>query len=71
MMSKSHVQIVSDVSKALATLQGDPETMQGFGAMAKSSLQDGVLSELQRNSSHSRSPSPSAATPASASTSRR
>ena len=46
-MSKSHVQLVGDVSKALATLRKEiPETMQGFGAMAKSSLQDGALSEL-------------------------
>ena len=48
-MSKSHVQLIGDVSKALATLRKEiPETMHGFGAMAKSSLQDGALSELQK-----------------------
>ena len=48
-MSKSHVQITNDVSKALSTLRKEiPDTMQGFGAMAKSSLQDGALSELHK-----------------------
>ncbi|MDD3677119.1 MAG: carboxymuconolactone decarboxylase family protein [Thauera propionica] len=49
MSSKSFVQITTDVSKALATLRKEtPETMQGFSAMAKGALQDGVLSELQK-----------------------
>jgi AhpD family alkylhydroperoxidase len=48
-MSKSFVEITTDVSRAMKTLHKEiPETMQGFGAMAKSSLQDGVLSELQK-----------------------
>ena len=48
-MSKSFVQITTDVSKALATLRKEiPDTMQGFGAMAKNSLQDGALTELQK-----------------------
>lgn len=48
-MSKSHVQITNDVSKALATLRKEiPDTMQGFGAMAKSALQDGALTELHK-----------------------
>ena len=48
-MSKSHVQLTNDVSKALATLRKEiPDTMQGFGAMAKSSLKDGALSELHK-----------------------
>ena len=49
MSSKSFVQITTDVSKALATLRKEtPETMQGFNAMAKGALQDGALSELQK-----------------------
>ncbi|APR05304.1 carboxymuconolactone decarboxylase family protein [Thauera chlorobenzoica] len=48
-MSKSFVQITSDVSKALGTLRREiPQTMTSFGAMAKSSLQDGALSELHK-----------------------
>ncbi|ENO90099.1 carboxymuconolactone decarboxylase family protein [Thauera linaloolentis] len=48
-MSKSFVQITTDVSKALATLRKEaPETMQGFNAMAKGALQDGALGELQK-----------------------
>ena len=48
-MSKSFVQITTDVSKALATLRKEnPETMQGFGAMAKGALKDGALTEPQK-----------------------
>ena len=48
-MSKSFTTITSDVSKALGTLRKEiPDTMQGFGAMAKSSLKDGALSELHK-----------------------
>lgn len=48
-MSKSFVQITTDVSKALATLHKEnTETMQGFSAMAKASLKDGALTELQK-----------------------
>lgn len=48
-MSKSFVQITQDVSKALESLRAEaPETMQGFGAMARSALKDGALSTLQK-----------------------
>ena len=48
-MSKSFVQITTDVSKALASLRKEtPETMQGFNAMAKGALQDGALTELHK-----------------------
>jgi AhpD family alkylhydroperoxidase len=48
-MSKSFAQITTDVSRALGTLRKEiPETMHGFGAMAKGALQDGVLTELQK-----------------------
>ncbi len=48
-MSKSFVQITADVSKALGTLRKEiPATMQGFSTMATSSLQDGALTELQK-----------------------
>ncbi|MBS0510923.1 MAG: carboxymuconolactone decarboxylase family protein [Proteobacteria bacterium] len=48
-MSKSFVQITTDVSRALGTLRKEiPDTMQGFSAMAKGALQDGALSELQK-----------------------
>ncbi len=48
-MSKSFVQITTDVSRALGTLRKEiPDTMQGFSAMARGALQDGALSELQK-----------------------
>jgi len=48
-VSKSFVQITQDVSKALESLRAEaPETMQGFGAMARSALKDGALSTLQK-----------------------
>lgn len=48
-MSKSFVQITTDVSRALGTLRKEiPDTMQGFGAMAKGALQAGALSELDK-----------------------
>ena len=48
-MSKSFVQITQDVSRALDTLRAEaPETMQGFGAMARGALKDGALSTLQK-----------------------
>ncbi len=48
-MSKSFIQITTDVSKALATLRTEnPETMHGFGAMAKGALKDGALTELHK-----------------------
>jgi len=46
---KSFVQITQDVSKALESLRAEaPETMQGFGAMARGALKDGALSTLQK-----------------------
>ena len=48
-MSKSHVQLTNDVSKALGTLRKEiPETMQGFGAMSKAALAAGALSALDK-----------------------
>jgi len=48
-MSKSFVQITTDVSRALGTLRKEiPDTMQGFGSMAKGALQDGAMTELQK-----------------------
>ncbi|MBN8440516.1 MAG: carboxymuconolactone decarboxylase family protein [Thauera sp.] len=48
-MSKSFVQITTVVSRALGTLRKEiPDTMQGFGAMAKGALQDGAMTELQK-----------------------
>lgn len=48
-MSKSFVQITSDISRALETLRAEaPETMQGFGAMAKASMKAGALSALDK-----------------------
>lgn len=48
-MSKSFVQITTDVSRALGTLRKEiPDTMQGFGTMAKGALQDGAMTELQK-----------------------
>lgn len=48
-MSKSFATITGDVSKALAGLRKDiPETMQGFGALAKSALAPGALSALEK-----------------------
>ncbi len=48
-MSKSFAQITSDVSRALNTLRKEtPETMQGFGALAKAALKSGALSELDK-----------------------
>ncbi len=48
-MSKSFVQITTDVSRALATLRKEiPDTMQGFSALAKNALQDGALTELHK-----------------------
>ena len=49
MSSKSFVTVTSDISKALGTLREEiPETMQGFGAMAKAALAPGALSELDK-----------------------
>ena len=46
MGSKSFVTITSDVSKALETLRQEiPDTMQGFGAMARGAMAAGALDE--------------------------
>ncbi|ATE60262.1 carboxymuconolactone decarboxylase family protein [Thauera sinica] len=48
-MSKSFVQITTDVSRALGTLRKEiPDTMQGFSVMAKGALQDGAMTELHK-----------------------
>ncbi len=48
-MSKSFVQITSDVSKGIEGFRAAaPETMQGFSAMAKSALKAGALSALDK-----------------------
>jgi len=49
MAGKSYVQITNDVSTALDTLRKEaPDTMKGFGAMAKGAMKAGALSELQK-----------------------
>lgn len=49
MSAKSFTQITTDVSKALESVRAAvPETMQGFGAMAKAALKPGVLSALDK-----------------------
>ncbi|HRP97842.1 MAG TPA: carboxymuconolactone decarboxylase family protein [Rhodocyclaceae bacterium] len=49
MSGKSFVQITSDVSKGLEALRREaPETMEGFGAMAKAALKEGALSALHK-----------------------
>lgn len=49
MSGKSFVQITNDVSKALEALRAEvPETMQGFGAMAKGALKEGAVSALHK-----------------------
>jgi AhpD family alkylhydroperoxidase len=49
MAGKSFVQITGDVSKALDVLRAEiPETMQGFGSMAKGALKAGALSPLEK-----------------------
>ncbi len=48
-MSKSFVQITADVSQALDALRAEvPETMAGFGAMARGALKEGELSALHK-----------------------
>jgi len=49
MPGKSFVQITNDVARALETLRAEnPETMQGFGAMARGALKEGALSALNK-----------------------
>ncbi|PKO56347.1 MAG: alkylhydroperoxidase [Betaproteobacteria bacterium HGW-Betaproteobacteria-21] len=48
-MSKSFVQITTDVSRALESMCTEvPDTMQGFSAMAKASMKAGALSALDK-----------------------
>jgi len=48
-VSKSFVTITTDVAGAMETLRKEiPETMQGFGAMAKGALKGGALSALDK-----------------------
>lgn len=49
MAGKSYVQITNDVSSALDTLRKEaPDTLRGFGMMAKGAMKAGVLSELDK-----------------------
>lgn len=49
MSGKSFVEITNNVSKALEQFRADqPDTMQGFGSMAKAALQDGAVSALHK-----------------------
>lgn len=49
MPGKSFVQITNDVAKGLEVLRAEvPETMQGFSAMARSALQEGAVSALNK-----------------------
>jgi AhpD family alkylhydroperoxidase len=49
MPAKSFAQITSDVSRALDALRAEvPDTMLGFGALAKAALKPGALSALEK-----------------------
>lgn len=49
MSSKSFKQITTDLNKALATFRAaQPETMNGFSAMAKAAMAPGVLSAIDK-----------------------
>ncbi|MCW8808745.1 MAG: carboxymuconolactone decarboxylase family protein [Rhodanobacter sp.] len=49
MPSKSFKQITQDLNKAIATFRvAQPDTMGGFSAMAKSALEPGVLSAIDK-----------------------
>lgn len=49
MSGKSFVDITNNVSKALEQFRADqPETMQGFGSMAKAALKEGAVSALHK-----------------------
>lgn len=48
-MSKSFVEITTDLSKAMEKLRADvPEAMAGFSTMAKAAMKSGALSELHK-----------------------
>ncbi len=49
MSSKSFVQITSDLSKGMDALRAEsPDTMKGFGSMAKEAMKEGALSALEK-----------------------
>lgn len=49
MASKSFKQITQDLNKAIATFRNaQPDTLTGFNAMAKSAMEPGVLSALDK-----------------------
>ena len=49
MSSKSFVQITSDLSKGMEALRAEiPDTMKGFGSMAKEAMKEGALSALEK-----------------------
>ena len=49
MTAKSFAQITTDVSTALDSMRAEiPDTMHGFGALAKSALKPGALSTLEK-----------------------
>lgn len=49
MAGKSYVQITHDVSASLDTLRKEaPDTLKGFGMMAKGAMKAGALSELDK-----------------------
>ena len=48
MSSKSFVQITSDLSKGMEALRAEiPDTMKGFGTMAKEAMKEGALTALE------------------------
>ena len=49
MSSKSFVQITSDLSKGMEALRTEiPDTMKGFGSMAKEAMKEGALTALEK-----------------------
>ena len=49
MSSKSFVQITSDLSKGMEALRAEiPDTVKGFGTMAKEAMKEGALTALEK-----------------------
>lgn len=49
MSSKSFVQITSDLSKGMEALRAEiPDTMKGFGTIAKEAMKEGALTALEK-----------------------
>ena len=49
MSSKSFVQITGDLSKGMEALRAEiPETMKGFGSMAREAMKEGALTALDK-----------------------